>query len=130
VSPPFVGTPGEALLLSPLPGVLLNFLMEKIMSNNVTIQPTKFVNIDPQTMMESEVSWGFRVYDDYDNIYTNFLSEEDFYSVVNNGLEEVISYIEDLLCDDIKKRFIDMIDFAREKGSIFYGGYNEFKGED
>lgn len=43
------------------------------MSNRVTIQPTKFVNI--RDGVESESTLGVRVYDDYGNSYSNTWDE-------------------------------------------------------
>lgn len=42
------------------------------MSNRVTFTKTRFEDI-----LSGEITWGYRVYDSYDQIYCNLLTEED-----------------------------------------------------
>lgn len=41
------------------------------MSYRLNVQPTKFVNIDPETGKELEANYGIRIYDDEGQAYTN-----------------------------------------------------------
>jgi hypothetical protein len=61
------------------------------MSNRVTIQRTKFTNYDTD-----EKSFGYRLYDDYGQSYSNIMderelksSDEDFFNLVCDSADEV-----------------------------------------
>ena len=63
------------------------------MGNRVSFQLTKFTNID-ETLNEDSVSYGYRVYDDYGQTYSNVMSEEEIESFTPNKALDVICQLE------------------------------------
>ncbi len=78
------------------------------MSNRVTIEPTKFVNV-----RTGSTTFGYRAYDDYGGTYSNILpslpdDDLDFLKLVaETGLDEALS---------------DMIDYCANRQSGLYVG--------
>jgi len=79
------------------------------MSNRIEIQLTKFVNLDHLGNVQDDFSFGYRIYDDYADVYNNtFESLEDLLREVHeDNFWEVLSDhdefkdIDDLTCSGI-----------------------------
>jgi len=90
------------------------------MSNRVTIQPTKFVNLVDGN--DSEVTYGVRVYDDYGNSYSNIWE-----------LSELMDDMEILkkVCSDMNhEETMAMISYVIEKEIGLYIGSNWYEWEE
>ena len=83
------------------------------MSNNVTIQLTKFVDVKPDGS-EGETTYGFRVTDSYGADYADIYTAED---IINKTPAEWIALIRE--SGDVGR---EMIDHAKEnRDGIFFG---------
>jgi len=76
-------------------------------SNRVTFQLTKFVNLDSD-LNEQEPAYGYRVYDDYGSDYNNVYTKEELPRTPQDALEI------------LEEEHNDLYDAAVEKGGFFF----------
>jgi hypothetical protein len=98
------------------------------MSNRATLQPCKFVNISKDGE-EEEVSYGFRLYDDYGQTYTNVIDEDEFLKDIRKL--EPVALIKKYFCLTGEDSVADAIlDGVIEKGGMYWNdSWIEFKKE-
>lgn len=89
------------------------------MSNRVSIQPTKFTNIN--NGVESDITYGVRVYDDYGNAYCNTWD-----SIPLDDMELLKKVVEDMTDDNT----VAMLDFIVSDGKGLYIGSNWYEREE
>ena len=66
------------------------------MGTKVTIQVTKFVNVDSFGYESQEAQYGFRAYDDYGTVYSNNFTKEEILNKTPRELVDLVrEYSED-----------------------------------
>ncbi len=80
------------------------------MSNRVSIQPTIF-----EDHADGNKTYGVRIYDDYDTVYTNLWNPEDLDALPLDILAKVV--------EGACQKTAEMLDFVREgQHGIYIGG--------
>ena len=95
------------------------------MSNEVTIQATQFVNMRGAEKTGS--TFGFRIYDDYDSVYSNLMMEGEFLDISSEDLA-FLKYVVDNASDKIEYMLDSVVE--NEKGMEINGtwyDWNEIK---
>jgi hypothetical protein len=94
------------------------------MSNPLTATLTKFIGYDEDG--NEQISFGFRIYDDYQHQYGNLMTEEEFNQIKNgNGIDLLVFMLENYPNDPVS----EMIEatLSVEKGMTLNGNYYDYE---
>jgi len=83
------------------------------MSNRVYVQLTKFTDINPD-LSEIASALGYRIYDDYSQMYNNFLSEDE---VKDFGPKEALNAIKEF---DSTENGAGILESVTNKESFYF----------